>query len=150
MNNNYTDYLCHYGVEGMKWGVRRYQNSDGSYTDAGRQRYRFEYSRAKKIAKAGRYKGPIYTAARAANAYFTLDAANRVGKFVASQTKTLVSKLASSGNLQAAAFAAVGGTIVWGALMATSLINVERSIAAEVYSRSRKYKNKIDTIASEG
>lgn len=32
-------YLCHHGIKGMKWGVRRYQNSDGTYTDEGRKRY---------------------------------------------------------------------------------------------------------------
>lgn len=33
------DYLEHHGVLGMKWGVRRYQNEDGSLTNAGRVHY---------------------------------------------------------------------------------------------------------------
>lgn len=33
----YNDYLMHYGIKGMKWGVRRYQNKDGSLTDAGKK-----------------------------------------------------------------------------------------------------------------
>ena len=32
-------YLCHHGIKGQKWGVRRYQNSDGSLTNAGKKRY---------------------------------------------------------------------------------------------------------------
>jgi len=33
--------LYHHGIKGQKWGVRRYQNQDGSYTDEGRRRRGF-------------------------------------------------------------------------------------------------------------
>lgn len=33
------DELYHHGIKGQKWGVRRYQNADGSLTSAGKKRY---------------------------------------------------------------------------------------------------------------
>ena len=52
----YNSELYHHGVVGMKWGVRRYQNKDGSLTNAGKRRYgtkaNFEKVQAAKKAAA--------------------------------------------------------------------------------------------------
>ena len=34
-----NEYLEHHGVKGQKWGIRRYQNEDGTLTDEGKKRY---------------------------------------------------------------------------------------------------------------
>lgn len=39
MRSYNTNELCHHGVKGQKWGVRRYKNSDGTLTAAGKKKY---------------------------------------------------------------------------------------------------------------
>lgn len=48
----YSTYLIHYGIEGQKWGVRRYQNEDGTWTEEGLER-------RKEITKYGQFGGTI-------------------------------------------------------------------------------------------
>lgn len=40
------DSIYHFGIKGMKWGIRRYQNKDGSLTLQGKMRYSEDYKRA--------------------------------------------------------------------------------------------------------
>lgn len=35
----YPDFLMHYGIKGQQWGLRRFQNEDGSLTEEGKLRY---------------------------------------------------------------------------------------------------------------
>lgn len=42
MTYEYEQYLAHHGIKGQKWGVRRFQNEDGSLTSEGRDRYGIE------------------------------------------------------------------------------------------------------------
>lgn len=37
--------LYHHGIKGMKWGVRRYQNTDGSLTNAGKKRAEHKFNK---------------------------------------------------------------------------------------------------------
>ena len=45
--------LYHYGIKGQKWGIRKYQNEDGSLTTEGKARYGYDETTGK-LSKEGR------------------------------------------------------------------------------------------------
>lgn len=61
----YKNSLCHHGIKGQRWGLRRFQNEDGSYTAAGKNRYGFDTSTTKNLSFGN--KMLRYNAQRTAN-----------------------------------------------------------------------------------
>jgi len=55
-------WLCHHGIKGQKWGVRRYQNEDGSLTEAGKKEFKNavdQYRRTKNIKKLTPFRSEL-------------------------------------------------------------------------------------------
>jgi len=77
--DNYNE-LYHYGVKGMKWGVRRYRNSDGTLTSAGKKRAKQEYRSDNKTAEVLGRSATLYGHATAKSMGRTIKLENKLDK----------------------------------------------------------------------
>ena len=50
----YNNYLYHHGIKGQKWGIRRYQNADGSLTAEGKAKKKEKRKSASEVCSKGR------------------------------------------------------------------------------------------------
>ena len=57
---NKGSYLIHFGILGQKWGVRRYQNEDGTLTEEGKKRYLANYDELPGNAVYSHDAGNVY------------------------------------------------------------------------------------------
>lgn len=89
----HDDYLVHWGVKGMKWGVRRYQNKDGSLTAAGKKRRTLgEAIHDHKVAKKRKAALEKARATKAANKLAAEEAAKKAAKRQKMVEKGLIPK----------------------------------------------------------
>ena len=51
-DENSIPYIAHHGIKGQKWGIRRFQNADGTLTEAGRKRHNRMVKRFNKISNS--------------------------------------------------------------------------------------------------
>lgn len=50
------DVIYHYGIKGMKWGIRRFQNKNGTSTAAGKKRYKTDAENKKRSTEQNAIK----------------------------------------------------------------------------------------------
>lgn len=131
--NNYNDFLLHYGVKGQKYGVRRYQNEDGTLTEEGKRHYGY-YDRPdgskdyKRIDKDARKDAEEYARARA---FYGEGAGTR-----RKQIKNLTSERMKDADYKAA--------------FEKYLSQQDMSKHQQAANRERKFKDAKNTVAKTG
>ena len=118
---NYTNELAHYGILGMKWGIRRFQNKDGTLTAAGKTRYsnhltkkdnKWVKKNSSKIMEKARKKSSKELVKYANELMKDPNAVNKSGKLSAATINSYNQKMASLMNEQVSNLTSPSGKVV--------------------------------------
>lgn len=97
--NDYRDYMnadynaiYHHGIQGMKWGRRRYQNDDGTLTAEGRARYGLSEQKAGELS---REEATRKANLAASNDYQNISKAANAGSQIGSRGGNIMDRAAS-------------------------------------------------------
>lgn len=136
----YNDYLAHYGVLGMRWGVRRYQNKDGSLTKEGKKRLGIKDS-----------SSPRHTPSKARNQKKAEEAAAKKAKTEEEEREQFEKRKAEAlakGN--ATAVLKYKGSLTNQELQnAVTRINLEKQLASISAQETKDVWDKVDSIVKK-
>lgn len=123
------DYLAHHGVKGQRWGIRRYQNEDGSLTAEGREKYGQQGWEARQMYKRGTISKDQYKQAKKAgniigkiDNVMSLGFGRRMREFQDRHKKGLTAASAVLGTLGGAIAVTAAGIATGGALPAMAAV----------------------------
>lgn len=138
----HSDELYHHGIHGQKWGVRRFQNPDGTLTEEGKRRYG---KAVKETIKSKRYNDMKEARETLNPAFKTV---NKVGGGVSGALNGAVVGAVAGGPIGAA----IGGITGTGLGVAMGIFKAwaGKTIDTAIYSgMSNRAKKKADAIIKE-
>lgn len=158
MNNNE---LYHYGVLGMKWGVRRYQNKDGSLNAKGKKKFYDEKGNLNKAGKRAKKQAQRYQLGGNASTKSTVAISALAGAIsykgfqyardcihMNGNMKITALKMAGASSIKtkatAAAFIAGMGAITY-MQVSPHARNISNNL---MYKHDKDYKSRVDSLAN--
>ena len=151
LSASYGD-LQHYGIKGMRWGIRRWQNEDGSYTEEGKRRYSGSSDNPKRLDNKQSHSGDSGHSDRSSSDFASKVNGNKEGKnetkqpFWTDKRKDTAKKVAIAAGIATAAALAYYGVGKVGVVEAEAGLNWYTSRYATKLASTPLSKLKDDDI----